>query len=59
VGAPLALYDLERDPGERQNLLRAPAYRADVARLSAALLAHMERTGDPELPRFRALAAPP
>lgn len=59
AGAPLALYDLERDPGERRNLLHQPAYRADVARLMAALMAHMERTGDPELPRFRAVATPP
>ncbi len=59
AGAPLALYDLERDPGERRNLLHVPAYRGDVARLAAALLAHMERTGDPELAGFRAIAPPP
>lgn len=52
-GVPLALYDLERDPDERTNLVDVPAYRADVARLSCVLLAHMQRTGDPLLTGFR------
>jgi N-sulfoglucosamine sulfohydrolase len=57
AGVPLALYDLQRDPGERRNVVDLPAYRADVERLQASLLAHMERTGDPELAAFRAAIA--
>jgi N-sulfoglucosamine sulfohydrolase len=53
-GVPLAFYDLERDPDERDNLIDVPAYAADVARLAHALLAEMERTRDPLLARFRA-----
>ena len=56
-GVPLALYDLQRDPGERRNLIHLPGYRADVERLQAALATHMVRTGDPELGSFRAAVA--
>ncbi len=52
-GVPLALYDLERDPDERIDVADRPAYRADVARLSCLLLAHMQRTGDPLLATVR------
>ncbi len=51
--APLALYDLEKDPGERVNLIADPAYRKDVEELSKRLLAHMDRTGDPRAAAFR------
>jgi len=56
-GVPLALYDLERDPGERRNVFDLPAYRTDFERLASALLAHMARTGDPELAHFRTAVA--
>jgi arylsulfatase A len=53
VGVPLALYDERADPDERVNLIGDPARRPEAERLSRALLAHMERTGDPQLPAFR------
>ncbi len=56
-GTVLALYDLERDPDERHNVIDAPAYRHDVEHLAGLLLAHMERTGDPQLEPFRAAIA--
>lgn len=56
-GAPLAFYDLARDPGERANLIDAPARRADIETLQARLLAHMERTGDPQTGAFRTAVA--
>jgi N-sulfoglucosamine sulfohydrolase len=53
-GMPLALYDLDRDPGERINVLRDVAYKADVQRLSKLLIEHMQRTSDPQLAAFEA-----
>jgi hypothetical protein len=54
---PLAFYDLERDPDERHNLIDAPARQQEIAALARALATDMERTGDPLLPRVRALLA--
>jgi N-sulfoglucosamine sulfohydrolase len=54
TGIPLALYDLTKDPDERKNVIDAPSYREDVARLSRLLLAHMERTADPQTENFKA-----
>ena len=56
-GTVLALYDLERDPDERRDVIDAPAYRPDLEHLERLLLAHMERTGDPLLGAFRAAIA--
>jgi len=56
-GVPLALYDLDADPSERHNLIDVAGYRPDVERLADVLLAHMERTGDPQLAAFRAAIA--
>src|SRR5262245_57009576 len=53
-GTPLALYDLSTDPDERTNLINDPAYQTDIQRLSKLLLAHMEKTSDPQLPAFQA-----
>lgn len=53
--APEALYDLEKDPDERVNLVADPRYRADLDGLRRLLLSHMERTADPQLPAFRAV----
>jgi N-sulfoglucosamine sulfohydrolase len=57
AGTPLAFYDLERDPDERNNLIRDPRYQAEIERLSGLLIRHMERTSDPQLARFRAALA--
>jgi N-sulfoglucosamine sulfohydrolase len=57
-GVRLAFYDLERDPDERDNLIDVPGRRAEIERLQALLVAHMERTVDPQLEPFRqAIAA--
>lgn len=47
-GETLMLFDITADPSERKNLIDDPKYAADVARLSAKLLAHMKRTDDPQ-----------
>jgi N-sulfoglucosamine sulfohydrolase len=58
-GVPLALYDLERDPDERDNVIDVPAYGGDVEQLVCTLLTHMQRTDDPLLPRLHdAIACP-
>ena len=58
IGTPLAFFDLENDPDERINLIDDPRSRPEVERLQALLLAHMERTDDPQLENFRkAIAA--
>ena len=53
-GTPLALYDLTKDPDERTNLINDPAYQSDLQRLTKLLLAHMEKTSDPQLAAFQA-----
>jgi N-sulfoglucosamine sulfohydrolase len=53
VGVPLSLFDLERDPDERANRVADPQYRADLDRLAKLLLAHLERTADPQVDAFR------
>jgi N-sulfoglucosamine sulfohydrolase len=35
------------------NLVADPKHAAELARLKQLLLAHMERTGDPQLENFR------
>ncbi|GBH29249.1 sulfatase family protein [Sphingobium xenophagum] len=53
MGYPMALYDLEADPGQRNNLIADPAYKAKVDEMQRLMLAEMERTGDPQLENFR------
>jgi len=52
-GRALALYDLQKDPSERENVIGHPKYQPVAQRLRTLLLAHMERTGDPQLTAFR------
>lgn len=52
-GVPLALYDLEKDPDQRRNVIDDPAYASDRKDLEQSLLSHMEKTGDPQLAAFR------
>jgi N-sulfoglucosamine sulfohydrolase len=57
-GKPLSFFNLEADPDERRDLIDDPRYRPEIERLQALLLAHMERTGDPQLENYRkAIAA--
>lgn len=53
VGEPLMLFDTAADPEERVNLIHDPRYGDDVATLSQKLLAHMQRTDDPQTEPFR------
>jgi N-sulfoglucosamine sulfohydrolase len=53
IGEPEMFFDLTRDPDERNSLIRDPSHRGEVERLRKLLLAHMERTQDPQLPVFQ------
>ena len=53
TGTPLSFFNLENDPDERKNLIDDPQSRPEIERLQALLLAHMERTGDPQLEAYR------
>lgn len=53
-GEPLMLFDTAADPTERKNLVKDPKCAADIAALSAKLLAHMKRTEDPQTKAFEA-----
>lgn len=52
-GVTLALYDLEKDPEQRRNVIDDAAYASDREELTRSLLTHMEKTGDPQLAAFR------
>jgi N-sulfoglucosamine sulfohydrolase len=56
-GVPVAFYDLQEDPGQRINLLKAPQHRDRIAGMQARLLAEMERTGDPQHGNIQRLLA--
>jgi N-sulfoglucosamine sulfohydrolase len=53
VGEREQFFDLRADPDERVNLMADSKHAADIARLKQLLLAHMEKTGDPQLENFR------
>lgn len=53
VGEPLMFFDQKDADGERRNRIDQPAHAAEIRRLGALLLAHMERTGDPQTDAFR------
>ncbi len=55
IGEPEMFFDLTRDPDERVNLIGDPSQRAEIDRLRKLLLAHMERTADPQLAAFDTL----
>jgi len=56
-GETLMLFDIAADPTERKNLIRDPKCANDVAELSQKLLAHMQRTDDPQANAFEAAIA--
>jgi N-sulfoglucosamine sulfohydrolase len=54
LGVPLALYDLQSDPGQRLNLLDQPQHKSRAEIMKARLLESMKRTADPQLGNFEA-----
>lgn len=53
MGVPLAFYDLEIDPGQRQNLIKSAKHKQEIAEMKKKLLVYMQDTGDPQLDNFR------
>ncbi len=53
TGTPLSFYNERTDPEERANLINDPNYKPDIQRLQQLLLAHMEKTDDPQLAPFK------
>jgi N-sulfoglucosamine sulfohydrolase len=51
-GIPLALYDLQKDPGQRVNIIDQPDMRARSVEMKRMLLEHMRETSDPQLKNF-------
>jgi len=55
-GTPVSFYDLKNDPEERTNELTNPKYQKEIERLKKLLLAHMEKTKDPQTEAFKKAA---
>lgn len=53
IGQPEQFFDLRTDPDERVNRIADPIYQAEIDRLRKRLLAHMEKTNDPQWESFR------
>lgn len=53
IGKPEQFFDLRTDPDERVNLVADPKHQVEIVRLKKLLLAHMEKTTDPQLESFR------
>jgi N-sulfoglucosamine sulfohydrolase len=53
IGTPLSFFDLQKDPDERNNLIADPNHRAEIDRLAKLLVAHMDRTNDPQTENFK------
>jgi N-sulfoglucosamine sulfohydrolase len=53
TGTREQFFDLRTDPDERINLIGDPKYKNEIDRLRQLLLAHMEKTSDPQLQNFR------
>jgi N-sulfoglucosamine sulfohydrolase len=51
-GISIALYDLDKDPDERTNVIADPNYLDDATKLISQLKEHMTRTSDPQLENF-------
>jgi N-sulfoglucosamine sulfohydrolase len=54
-GVPLALYDLEADPGQRINIIDRPDMHDRSLEMKRTLLEHMRQTSDPQLKNFEIL----
>ncbi len=57
-GTPVAYYDLKNDPEERTNELTNPKHQKEIERLKKLLLAHMEKTKDPQTESFKKAVFP-
>lgn len=57
TGTPLSFFNLKDDPDERKNLIADARHRTEIDRLAGLLLAHMERTNDPQTKNFRSAIA--
>lgn len=58
TGVREQFFDLKSDPDERVNLIANPSYRDQIERMRNLLLAHMEKTADPQLDNFRKVLKP-
>lgn len=56
-GYPMAFYDLEKDPDQRENEIGNSAYRSEIKRLQHILLDYMVTTHDPQLNNYKTLLA--
>ena len=57
VGYPMAFYDLEKDPDQRENGINNPVHRAEIKRLQGILMDYMVKTKDPQLDNYKTLLA--
>lgn len=57
IGYPMAYYDLEKDPDQRENQINNPAYRPEIKRLQGVLMDYMVKTNDPQLDNYKTLLA--
>jgi N-sulfoglucosamine sulfohydrolase len=53
VGEPLMFFNERTDPGERSNRVTDANYKPEIERLAGLLLAHMEKTKDPQMANFQ------
>lgn len=57
IGYPMAFYDLEKDPDQRENAINNPAHRAEIKRLQDMLMNYMVTTKDPQLENYKTILA--
>lgn len=53
VGEPLMFFNTQADPTERANQIQDPKRKPEIERLAKLLLAHMEKTNDPQTAVFK------
>jgi N-sulfoglucosamine sulfohydrolase len=53
VGEPLMFFNEATDTAERNNAINDANYKPQIEKLGALLLAHMERTDDPQMANFK------
>jgi N-sulfoglucosamine sulfohydrolase len=53
VGEPLMFFSEQSDSAERRNLAGESIHSTEIERLALLLLAHMEKTGDPQTTNFK------